>query len=169
MVELTRRFFLGGTIALIAAQTFKPSISQGSNLPKIWADGIHNDSAGLSALFTNQPVIFNKDQIGVDSHGGATILDKYTIFKIDNTVDVSRVGNLKVDGKFYINAKDLSEFDPLFSYEYNSFDPSNINFSLDMKELRRVPLFKITDDEGKALDPGNFKGKFMPPIDGGTY
>lgn len=66
MVELSRRFFLGGAIALVAVQTFKPSLA--SNMPTIYGNGIKDDSAGFNALFAKEPVIFNKDQIGIESH-----------------------------------------------------------------------------------------------------
>ena len=166
-MELTRRFFLGGAIALLAAQTFKPSISQGSNLPKIWGDAEqHDDSMGFNALFNRDPVIFRKDDIGVETHEGIIIYKGW--YRVDRPLEIFKKTNLTVIGGWRINASELPPDEPLIIYEDTSFHPLNINFELEMKELRKVPLFKRLAD-GKAIAPGNFIGKFTPPINGGTY
>lgn len=72
-MELSRRFFLGGAISLLAANTFVPSLGASGNLPRIWGDGKHDDTSGLGALFRKEPVIFSADRIGVEEHSGITI------------------------------------------------------------------------------------------------
>ena len=73
-IEGTRRGFLGGAIALLAASTFIPRASALANMPRIVGDGVHDDAHGLGALFRNEPVIFPKEKIGVDAHKGIQIL-----------------------------------------------------------------------------------------------
>lgn len=167
MVELTRRFFLGGAIALVAAQTFKPSISQGSNLPKIWGNGQHDDSMGLNALFNRDPVIFRHEDIGVESHEGIIIYKGY--YRIDKPLEIFKKTNLSAPNGLRINASELPPDEPLIIYEETSFHPFNVDFKLEMKELRKVPLFKVMYANGTAVSPGNFIGKFTPPINGGGY
>lgn len=71
-VELSRRFFLGGALSLIAASTFEIKAHHIGNMPKIWGDGVHDDTAGLGALLRGEPVLFSKDNLGVDEHKGVT-------------------------------------------------------------------------------------------------
>lgn len=101
MVELSRRFFLGGAIALIAAQTFKPSVNAMGNMPTIHGNGLEDDSFGIAALFRNEPVIFKDDQIGVEDHKG--IVFKKGNFLILHTVDVPKELNLEIE---YANFSD---------------------------------------------------------------
>lgn len=102
-MELSRRFFLGGAIALIAAQTFKPSVNAMGNMPTIYGDGVNDDSFGLASLFRNDPVIFSKDQIGVEDHKG--IIFKKGNFVILNSVDVPKELKLEVE---YANFTDAT-------------------------------------------------------------
>lgn len=50
----SRRSFLGGALAL-SAIVVVPSIGFGKELPCIYGDGIHDDTAGLQALFDGEP------------------------------------------------------------------------------------------------------------------
>lgn len=84
MPDLTRRFFLGGAISLVAATTFLPTIQ--SNMPTIYGNGKDDDTGGLGALLRNEPVIFSKDQIGISDHKGL-IFHKGT-FVISNTINI---------------------------------------------------------------------------------
>lgn len=111
MVELSRRFFLKGAISLTAAVTFAPSISAMQNLPTIYGDGVGDDTGGLSALFRNDPVTFNKEQIGVDSHKGITF--HHGIFNITRTVEIPRNSVFKIDGVIEFVGEQLEEL-PFF-------------------------------------------------------
>ena len=73
MIEASRRSFLGGMISLIAAQTFVAKAADIGNMPCIKGDGRHDDAHGLGSLFRNEPVIFPKDKIGIERHGGVII------------------------------------------------------------------------------------------------
>jgi hypothetical protein len=95
MVELSRRFFLGGAISLLAASTFDPLPSM-ANLPRIYADRQHDDTGGLGALFRNEPVIFSRENIGVDKHKGITF--HAGRFKVTQTLELPPGLKVKVEG-----------------------------------------------------------------------
>lgn len=85
-MELSRRFFLGGAISLLAANTFVPSASASGNLPRIWGDGKHDDTSGLGALFRKEPVIFSSDKLGVDDFSNATF--HWGKFRVTQTIEL---------------------------------------------------------------------------------
>lgn len=145
MVELSRRFFLGGAIALIAAQTFKPSANAMSNLPTIYGNGLEDDSFGIAALFRNEPVIFKDDQIGVEDHKG--IIFKKGNFLILHTVDVPKELNLEIE---YANFSDavLELSKSKNSYMTNVVRDGKINYE-QCDEIAMLGKPKI------FLEPGN--------------
>lgn len=155
-MELSRRFFLGGAIALVAVQTFKPTLAS-SNMPKIYGDLNHDDSAGFNALFSNEPVIFNKEQIGVENHQGIFIYKGS--FRIDSPIEINRKTNLNIVDRFTIDAYALPIDEPLFIYEGKFIDMSKYDglFSLGLTEIRKVPLFR-----NKGSNDENFNLKIKP-------
>lgn len=66
-MSLTRRFFLGGALALTAAAAL-PKLPALAGYPVIHGDGIHDDAEALNALFRGDPVIIEGEavQIGPD-------------------------------------------------------------------------------------------------------
>lgn len=150
-MDISRRFFLGGAIAVVAAQTFKPSFA--SNMPTIYGNWRDDDSAGFNALFANEPVIFKKEQIGVEGYESLIIFKGR--FKIDKTIEISKRTKLKVEGSFEVNAKDLPSGMPLIFYHPDATDLSVMDnrILLTMQEKREVPLFQYD-----WKDP-NFNGK----------
>lgn len=114
-MEISRRFFLGGAITLVAAQVFIPSVSMMANIPTIYGDGIEDDSGGLAALFRNEPVTFNKEQIGVESHEG--IVFHTGRFAISRTVIVPDEVNLEIERAIFIS-KGLDINDAFFWSNY---------------------------------------------------
>lgn len=114
MVDLTRRFFLGGAISLIAVATFTPSVSAMSNLPTIYGDGKGDDTHGLGALFRNEPVTFNKEMLGVNSHKGITF--HKGMFRITRTINIPKDVAIKIErARFY--GVDLELNEPFFMLE----------------------------------------------------
>lgn len=111
MVELSRRFFLGGAISLIAAKTFVPSVSAMSNLPTIYGDGKSDDTAGLGALFRREPVTFKKEMIGVDSHEGLTFHKGH--FVVTNSIHIPKDTNIDIESAMFIGDKLPDDF-PFF-------------------------------------------------------
>mgnify|MGYP003532364937 CR=1 FL=1 len=53
-MKLSRRYFLGGTIAVVAAAVVGPHLHR---IPTIWAGGIHDDADGLQALMSGKPFV----------------------------------------------------------------------------------------------------------------
>lgn len=107
-MELSRRFFLGGAISLLAANTFVPSASASGNLPHIWGDGKHDDTSGLGALFRKEPVIFSNENLGVDEHEG--ILFHTGRYKVTGTIELPAGLRCKVESSTF----DLTELDAAF-------------------------------------------------------
>lgn len=114
MINLSRRFFLGGAIALVAAKTFVPSVNAMGNMPTIYGNGVDNDSFGLASLFRNEPVIFNKDQIGVEEHKGIVFYSGR--FNIKNTVNIPKNADILMIRANFIGT-DLESNAPFFLAE----------------------------------------------------
>lgn len=104
-MDVSRRFFLGGAISVFAASTFTPTLSAG-NLPRIWADGKNDDTSGLGALFRKEPVIFAKENIGLDDHGLITFHTGK--FRITQTIGIPKDAEFKVEGITF-DVRDLDE------------------------------------------------------------
>lgn len=124
MVELSRRFFLGGAIALVAAQTFKPSLNAMGNMPTIHGDGVTDDSYGLGCLFRNEPVIFNNDQIGVEEHKGVIFYKGH--FALERTVNLPKGAKIVMIGKPEFVGIKLEPEMPFFKVE-SGFDSSGFD------------------------------------------
>lgn len=105
-MDASRRFFLGGAISLAAAVTFKVKKKHKSNIPTIYGDGKHDDTGGIGALFRNEPVNFNSDQIGVESHGGITF--HKGVFIISRTIDIPREANLEFERVNFVEGEGLT-------------------------------------------------------------
>jgi hypothetical protein len=92
-VEVSRRSFLGGLVSLVALQA-APVRALG-NLPTLWADGKHDDTGGLRALFNREPLVFATDKVQVDEfrsvifHGGR--------FRITSTIELPEELDLKIE------------------------------------------------------------------------
>lgn len=153
-MQISRRFFLGSAISLVAAQTFVPSVSAMINLPTIYGDGKTDDSYGLGALFRNEPVIFKKDQLAIDSHGGITF--HRGEFLITQPVRISKDVDIFVNQVLF-RAPDLDLNLPMFIMEAgdNRTLTDNRNLILELPHGHHVPLFAI-ETNGKWMN-GNFK------------
>jgi len=139
-MNLSRRFFLGGAISLVAVQTFIPNVSAMMNLPTIYGDGVHDDTAGLGAIFRNEPVTFNKEQIGVDSHEGLTF--HHGRFKITNTVNIPANSKIEVIRAIFVGIELDPNF-PFFSCEDFSGHSFSGNGIFEMKKLPRKVLIEF--------------------------
>lgn len=113
-MDLSRRFFLGGAMALIGVKTFVPSSA--SNMPRIYADYKHNDSYGFQALLNNEPCIFDRENIGVEENKGIIIYRGHYI--VDETIIIPAGANISMerqvprrDIEFYgVNLKNNAPF-----------------------------------------------------------
>jgi hypothetical protein len=113
-MDLARRSFLGGLISLVAVKQFDVTKAFASNLPRIYADKKNDDSHGLGALFRNEPCIFSKDDIGIESHNG--IIIHGGSYVIGNTIHIPNNLNLQIERAFF-NGTSLFENSPFFIAE----------------------------------------------------
>lgn len=156
MVELSRRFFLGGAIALVAAKTFEPTLSLASNMPTIKGRLDFDDSAGFNALFANEPVIFNKDQIGIESHEG--IIFYKGVFRLDKSLSIIKKSVIEFQGRIILHCANLPIDEPVASFERGaSWNTENfgMRLMLNLPEGHKVPLFLYKGSDEK-LGRGNF-------------
>jgi hypothetical protein len=114
MVDISRRFFLGGAISLVAATTFAPSISAMMNMPTIYGDGVRDDTSGLYALLHNEPCTFNKEQIGVEKHEGIVFHRGW--FVVNKTIEIPAGVILTVEAPRFIGTE-LDDKQPFFMCE----------------------------------------------------
>lgn len=79
-VDVTRRFFLGGALAVAAASVLPTTALAFSPVPVIVGDGIHDDADGLQAMFDGKPfrcettIICDKGDFNLD--GGRFFITK---------------------------------------------------------------------------------------------
>lgn len=111
MVDLTRRFFLGGAVsAIVLAHSVPRSLA--GNTPVIWGDGIKDDAGGFAALLRNEPVIFTKDKISIDRYG-EPVIHKGS-FCINHPIEVPEFCDFKIESAKFIAGQDLALEDPYF-------------------------------------------------------
>ena len=155
-MNLDRRSFLGGLISLVAVKQFDVNKSFASNLPKIYSDGKNDDSHGLGALFRNEPCIFSKDNIGVESHGGIVIHGgKYII---NNTVHIPDDIDLQIERAFF-NGLGLFDGSPFFIAKRITWKSNPNIIYYHNKNIRR--LVEETMYEASPLDESYTDGGFF--------
>lgn len=146
-MNLNRRMFLGGSLSLIAAVTFVPVAS--SNMPRIWGRLDKDDGDGFGALFRNEPVIFENDNIGIDSHQGI-VFHKGT-FVISHTVTIPKNCKISFDIKDDGNPCFVGGFSDKFRKQM--LDEHKLIFPNDLPD--DAPFFNCEDFSGHQFD-----GKF---------
>lgn len=76
-MNLSRRSFLGGVMALTASTALPIRGAFALALPTIWGDGVHDDAPGLNALLQGLPFhVENDDVVAADGviRGGSFII-----------------------------------------------------------------------------------------------
>ncbi len=149
MIDMSRRFFLKGAISLVAASTFVPNVSSMGNYPKIYGDGIKDDAEGLGALFRNDPVIFDKEKIGVDEHKLITFhRGKYLI---SNTVHIPEEAEFHIEMVEFISK--LPDDFPFFNCgwknsRYFSNTGGGVQVIFTVKPSHKAKFITYTDGNG---------------------
>jgi hypothetical protein len=132
MVDISRRFFLGGAIALVAVKTFVPSINAMGNMPTIYGDGHHDDSYGLGSLFRNEPVIFKTDKIAIEEHKGVIFFGGQ--YNIERSVGLPANAVIEMHRAAFIGYKlephDMPFFLAETGFDAKQFDNGQASFSL---------------------------------------
>jgi hypothetical protein len=153
MIELNRRWFLGGAISLVAAQTFVPSVMAMKNLPTIYGNGRDDDTSGLIALLNKDPVTFNKEQIGVESHGGLRFHKGR--FLISNTLNVPENSGLDMRTNYpggpVFDCSNLPDNFPVFLCRDN-LNFGNDIFVFEFKKTYRGKIVAHVGDKFKYED-----------------
>lgn len=95
MVDISRRLFLGGAIAVVAAAVVSRPADA---VPRIVGDGVHDDAAGLNALFNGMPVQIDNEC--VQAMDGVIALSAGH-FLIGSPITVTRRRDIIVSGGFF--------------------------------------------------------------------
>jgi hypothetical protein len=150
-MDINRRFFLGGAISLIAVKSFVPSVSAMSNLPTIHGNGVEDDSYGIGALLRNEPVIFKKDDIGVDSHEGITFHKGF--YLIDNTVHLPDEIKITIEHAEFIGTN-LEYDQPFFKCELKTtaYQISGRFVIFTVNRKHKVPFVECRDLQTTPLN-----------------
>jgi len=110
MTVISRRWFLKGALAVTAA-TVIPMQKVLAFAPKIYGDGIADDTEGLQALFDGKPVDILNDCVRVLTNDGVRL--NGGVFRVTSTLSISRSRTNIESAKFL--ADSLREECPLFS------------------------------------------------------
>lgn len=154
MVNLDRRLFLGGALSLIAAQTFTPSISDRANIPTIYGNGVQDDVGGLSALFRNEPVTFDKEMIGIESHNG--IIFHYGRYVISRTIEIPDDCNLNIEMANFIS-RGLDIEIPFFITKETEYPTikglrNNLGLIFEAPKIHKSPFIMTLFDKKLDID-----------------
>ena len=103
MVDVSRRLFLGGALALAGAAVLAETEALAS-VPRIVGDGVHDDTAGLQALLNGAPVRIENDVVSVPAEG--VILLQAGTYLITNPLLIGR-DNVHLSGGRLIAGRDM--------------------------------------------------------------
>lgn len=153
MVDLTRRWFLGGAISL-AAVTVSSAPKIIGNLPQIWADGVHDDTYGIGALLRVEPVVFPKERLTIDDHKGITF--HRGLFRISQTLEIPDECNLTLDHPTFCGP-DLDPSWPFFkaggpnTRKFAGIDASAFSSVTFQHKPSHGPLVNFPEDEDDVI------------------
>ncbi len=124
MVDVSRRLFLGGALALVGASVVSGE-ALASPIPRIVGDGVHDDAPGLRALISRQPVRIEDAVYAINDDGSIDIGNGH--FRLGSPLVFEHVEGLCVRNCTIIRARDFSGAD----HEYCIFVRSGKNIWLD--------------------------------------
>lgn len=82
-MNMSRRLFLGGAIATVGAAALPKALAA---TPTIWCDGLHDDWAGIDALWNGRPARIMTDTIQVRPDGLVEMVGG--VFRLSRTLRV---------------------------------------------------------------------------------
>lgn len=97
MMDVSRRSFLGGALALTAARSIP--FSGLGHVPLIWGDGVHDDWAGLQAALNGEPFRAVGNRVIAQNVGGKVLIH-HGSFRLSRTLVVPESGAIW-GGAFY--------------------------------------------------------------------
>jgi len=93
-MNLSRRLFLGGAIALAGA-----AIIPAQAMPRIVGDGVHDDADGINALIAGKPVSIENTYLALNSDGRIWF-NEGGRFLLGKSINLTRDNTLIVGGTF---------------------------------------------------------------------
>lgn len=159
MPELTRRWFLGGALSLIAAQATQLPSGVGAvarelrigNKPAIYGDGVTDDAAGLGALLRREPVLLPKSGIVINDHAGCTI--HHGDFKINSEVYIPKDAVFEIE-KARFKGLELPALEAFFCLDQAAFLKFIDNRHISWLHRPAKPIL-LRAHEHERLDPRN--------------
>ncbi len=110
MVDVSRRLFLGGALALAGAKILEQTAAaESSGIPTLYGDGVHDDTVALQALFDRKPVRI-EGQIVADVQEGML---QGGDFVISDTIHIRTPGWLIRDVRLSWKAPRLLDSGPM--------------------------------------------------------
>jgi hypothetical protein len=91
MLDVSRRSFLGGALALTVVAALP--VKAFATVPTIYGDGVHDDWAGLQAMFDGEPFLVDGEGFEPQRVHGSALL-RGGAFKISRTLHLGRNGNV---------------------------------------------------------------------------
>jgi hypothetical protein len=86
-MELTRRSFLGGTVAIATCSAIGVSVA--APFPIIRGDGVFDDTAGLNAFFAREPVVIEGQLLRHYTDDSLAMLTN-GFFRVTNTIHIGK-------------------------------------------------------------------------------
>ena len=96
-MDINRRSFLRGFVAVTAVATIAPAALADLGLPRIVGDGIHDDTLGLQAALDRKPFTCAANLVRVDEGG---ILISRGLFRVSDTLHVRQSHTFITDSTF---------------------------------------------------------------------
>ena len=103
-MDINRRSFLRGFVAVTAVATIAPAALFDLGLPRIVGDGIHDDTLGLQAALDRKPFTCAADLVRVDEGG---ILISRGLFRVSDTLHVRQGHTSITDSTFIYDSPDV--------------------------------------------------------------
>lgn len=102
-MNMNRRFFLKGAIALTAVTIVLPKLI----VHRIVGDGLHDDAPGLNALLRGEPVSIEMEGIRLSPEGGCVIRGGNFLLSGPLYVPDRKGGTFITDCRFYLREATL--------------------------------------------------------------
>lgn len=98
-MDLTRRSFLRGALAIAAVSVVPIAAQEASTFPVIVGDGVHDDTAGIQAAFDGMPFVC-EGHVVTDART-VKFVGRESRYKITSPVTLRRDG-VTVDGGYFL-------------------------------------------------------------------
>lgn len=119
MVELTRRWFLGGALSAVAIVAAQPTVAKellalsARNLPRIWADGRNYDADGIIALLRGEEVMFPRDKLSIKD--AQQVIIHSGNYQIDREIEVAGFRRFSIEAGTFDGTPLQHDWEAMFS------------------------------------------------------